>query len=239
MRRRHKWWKTQSPEAIGDRLTGFLALVGRTLRIRMENWEPVEALSTGKIISGWHGRSFVAAYRYRRLGYWVIISNSKDGNIQNRIFENLGFKVIRGSTGRGGVRALVESIRVLRDGATMAITPDGPRGPSGVVQDGIMMMAQKSGCAIVPVGISAKPRILIKSWDRYMIPLPFAKAIMRFGSPVYVPADATPEAVEELRLRVQSEMHRLQDEVERTLGQRPLVHVAHPRKENSVSETID
>ncbi|MGC5340985.1 DUF374 domain-containing protein, partial [Escherichia coli] len=77
--------------------------------------------------------------------------------MQNRVFTHLGFKVIRGRTGRGGVRAAVEAIKTLRSGATMAMTPDGPRGPSAVLQDGVIFMAQKSGAALVPVGISARP----------------------------------------------------------------------------------
>jgi len=101
----------------------------------------------------------------------------------------------------------------------MAITPDGPRGPSGIVQGGIMAMAKKSGCAVVPVGISAKPRVLIKSWDRHLIPLPFAKSVLVFGDARYVAKDATDAEVEEIRLDLQEAMHVLQEEAEQWLGQ--------------------
>ncbi len=205
---------------MSDLLYLIVRSIGMTLRIRTENFAAVKALPGGCVISGWHGRSFVAANFFRGKGMWVIISHSRDGDIQNRIFSRLGFKTIRGSTGRGGVRAAIEAIKVLRDGAWMALTPDGPRGPSGVVQPGVMTMAQKSGAALVPIGISARPRWLVRTWDRYMIPWPFAKALMIFGEPMFVPKDAAPEEVESLRLALEGEIHRLEAEAERKVGVR-------------------
>lgn len=160
----------------------------------------------------------IASIFFRKKGFWVIISHSKDGDIQTHVFKNLGFNVIRGSTGRGGERALIEAIRELRKGATMAITPDGPRGPSKVVQGGVMAMARKAGATLVPCGVSAKPRFIAKSWDRYMIPLPFSRCLLNFGEPLEVPPDATDEQVEEIRLKLESEITRLEIEAERMLG---------------------
>ena len=94
----------------------------------------------------------------------------------------------------------------------MAITPDGPRGPSGVIQEGIMMMAQKSGCALIPVATYAKPAWFAPTWDKYMVPLPFARALFLIGEPVYVPSDSTPDQTELIRLTLQEEIHRLQTE---------------------------
>jgi lysophospholipid acyltransferase (LPLAT)-like uncharacterized protein len=211
------WWRRVRPGLISGLAYFLVRLVGMTLRIRTVNFERVQNLPGGKVICGWHGRSFVATARFRNLGYWVIISKSRDGDIQNRIFSGLGFRCIRGSTGRGGERALIESIRALRQGAIMAITPDGPRGPSGVLQGGVMAMARKSGAALIPVGISARPRVQAKSWDRYMVPLPFARAIMIFGEPIYVPPDAADAEVEEIRLRLQDAMNRIEAEAEQAL----------------------
>lgn len=213
-----RWWRNFRP-IIFSRLAYFLVrLIGSTFRIKVLNYEPLEKLEGGKVLCGWHGRSMIASIFFRRCGFWVIISKSKDGDIQTHVFQNLGFKVIRGSTGRGGERALIESIRELRKGETMAITPDGPRGPSKVVQGGIMLMAKKAGAWLVPCGVSAKPRFLAKSWDRYMVPYPFAKCIMNFGQPMAVPADASDEEVEEIRLKLEAEISRLEIEAERMLG---------------------
>lgn len=166
--------------------------------------------SQGKIYCGWHGHSLIPALYFRNQGQWVIISHSRDGEMQTRIFTKLGYNIIRGSTGRGGARALIESIRVLRNGATMAITPDGPRGPSGVVQEGIMMMAQKSGCALIPVGTYARPAWFAPTWDRYMVPWLFARAIFIVGDPLYVAENSSPKEVEAIKLKLQEEIHRLQ-----------------------------
>ena len=214
------WWRRVRPRVLGGPVAALVRLIGITLRIKTVDEEKFEGIKGGKILCGWHGRSSIAGAKYRDRGFWVIISLSKDGEIQNRIFQKLGFKTIRGSTGRGGERALVESIRALRDGATMAITPDGPRGPSGIAQPGVLAMARKSGCALVPVGITSKPRILLKNaWDRHIIPVPFGKSMMVFGDAYYVPKGATEEQVEDIRLKLQQDMHALQDEAERLLGQ--------------------
>lgn len=208
-------WRAVRPRLLNNLLYGLLRGICSTVRMRNVDFPEVES---GAIFCGWHGRSFLFANEYRQRGWWVIISHSNDGEMQTRIFTRLGYQIIRGSTGRGGVRAAVEAIRALKQGGTLAMTPDGPRGPSGVVQGGIMLMAQKSGARLIPVGISARPRFLAKSWDRYMLPIPFGRAIMIYGDPITVPSDADEAAVEKIRLRLEAELHRLQGEADRELG---------------------
>lgn len=116
------------------------------------------------------------------------------------------------------MEALVASIKELKKGGVLAFTPDGPRGPSGIVQPGVMMMAKKSGAAIVPAAVSCDRRWLFKSWDRYMIPKPFANCKMVFGSPIYVASDATEEQVEFYRKLVEREIHRLERIAESKFG---------------------
>jgi hypothetical protein len=98
---------------------------------------------------------------------------------------------------------------MLKEGGTMAITPDGPRGPSKVVQGGVMLMARKSGARLVPVGISAKRAWYAGSWDSYMFPMPFSKARMIFGEPILVPEKASEQEVEAIRLAFENEIERL------------------------------
>jgi len=205
------------PEVVSGILFTILRTVCTTIRVRLDNYPANEHKL---IFCGWHGRSFTFANQFRKRNWWVIISHSSDGEIQTQIFSRLGYRVIRGSTGRGGVRAAVEAIRALKEGGTMAMTPDGPRGPSGVVQGGVMLMALKSGAGLVPVGIAARPRFMAKSWDRYMVPTPFAKCIMIFGEPLYVPPGSSEEEVEQVRLKLESEIHRLEKESEARLGLR-------------------
>jgi lysophospholipid acyltransferase (LPLAT)-like uncharacterized protein len=213
-----KWWRSARGKLLPGLIYFVARLIGKTLRIRVVGLAEIESLPGGKILAGWHGKTFVAANYFKGKGVWTIISQSRDGEAQDRIFRKFGFKTIRGSTGRGGVRAAVEAIKVLRQGAMMAFTPDGPRGPSGVVQGGIMLMAQKSGAALVAAGVSANRRWLLGTWDRYMIPKPFSKAIMIFGDPIYVPADADEAKLEELRLQLENDMHRLEAEADRRMG---------------------
>lgn len=216
-----RWWRAVRPGILPPIVYLLARLIGMTVRIKTVGYEKVQDLAMGTIFAGWHGRTFVPANFFRGKGVWTIISQSRDGEMQNRIFKRFGFNTIRGSTGRGGVKAAIESIRVLSEGNVMAFTPDGPRGPSGVVQGGIMLMAKKSGAALVPVGVSAKPRWLAPTWDRYMLPMPFSRAVMVFGEPLYVLADATEAAVEEVRLRLELELHRLEREADQMVGIRP------------------
>jgi lysophospholipid acyltransferase (LPLAT)-like uncharacterized protein len=204
-------WRLALKKGLAARVVfTLIRLIGMTLRMKMQGWDQYKNRDSKVIFCGWHGKSFMFANQFRKRGYWVIISNSNDGDIQNKNFLLLGFKTIRGSTGRGGVRAALSAIRVLREGGTLAISPDGPRGPSCEVQGGVMMMAQKSGASLVPIGIGASPCYRFKSWDRYLIPIPFAKATLIFGDPIQVPADSTPEQVEEIRLHLQNEINRLE-----------------------------
>ncbi|HRJ26644.1 MAG TPA: lysophospholipid acyltransferase family protein [Fimbriimonadaceae bacterium] len=218
-----KLWKAIRSRLFTAQVVSFpiyclASAIGRSLKIQEVGRAPVDELTCGKIMAGWHGRTFIAATAFRGEGVWTIISRSRDGEIQNRIFARFGFNIIRGSSGREGIRAALESIKALRSGATMAFTPDGPRGPSGVIQEGILMMAQRSGAALVPVGVSARRRWLARSWDRYLIPKPGSEAVMIYGAPIWIPADATPNQVQSLRQHLQDEMHRLEAEAEALMG---------------------
>lgn len=195
----------------------LVAGIGRTLRYDRGGDVP-QGTETGKIFCGWHGKSFVFAWDRRNQGDTVIISHSNDGDIQNEIFTRLGYQTLRGSTGRGGERALIGAIRALRGGGSMAMTPDGPRGPSGVIQSGVMVMAQKSGAVLVPVGIAVRPAWRASSWDRYVIPLPFARVRILYGAGIPLAKDATPEEVEAKRLELQAEIDRLEDQAAAEMG---------------------
>ncbi|MGE3127055.1 MAG: lysophospholipid acyltransferase family protein [Fimbriimonadaceae bacterium] len=188
--------------------------IGMTLKIETQGYEEARALPGGKVLAGWHGTTFPAAILFRGLGVYTIVSLSKDGEMQDHIFRGFGFKTFRGSTGRGGVHVLKESIRVLRAGETMAFTPDGPRGPSGIVQPGILHMAKRSGAWIVPTGVGADRCWRAPSWDRYLVPKPFARCVMIFGKGIKVPTDCDDEGFEAIRVEFENELHRLQAEAE-------------------------
>ena len=198
-------------------------ILASTLRVRMVGEEQVRELqATGKgvIVVSWHGRTFMPMTRFRNQGVWAMVSTSRDGELQARLFQRLGINTVRGSSSaRGAVQAALTMTKHLKAGAMLAHTPDGPRGPSHVVQPGVIFFAQKSGSPIVPAGISAYPRKLMRSWDRYMIPLPFARVVWIYGDPIYVPADAKSE--EEQRLwgeRIGAAITALEEQAEREVG---------------------
>lgn len=193
------WWRSVQPALFAFLITSIARLIGLTLRWRvLGERENLDGVQGGKIIAGWHGRTFLAALRWRNRGYYALISRSRDGEMQDRIFRRFGYRTVRGSTRRGGARAAVECARLLRKGETFVFTPDGPRGPSGEVQEGILWLAKKSGAVIIPGGAAARPRWMARSWDRYMVPLPFAKAVIVLGEPIRVPKDATDEQLQQI-----------------------------------------
>ncbi len=219
-----KRWRARRPKLVSRLMHGIVAAIGRTLRVETRGFEPSPERT---IYCGWHGRSFPFAVHFRDRGWWVIISRSRDGDIQNAIFERLGYRIVRGSTGRGGVRAALCAIRALREGAVLAMTPDGPRGPAEEVQEGIVLIAQRSGSRIVPVGVAAKPAwTASKSWDRYLVPKPFARAILIAGEPITVSPEAGPEAMETIRVTLQSSIARVQAEANATMGPVPSLEPA-------------
>lgn len=206
------WWRNVRPKILALLVYSIARLIGCTLRLRvLGESEILEQIEGGRIVAGWHGRTFLAALRWRGKGWWALVSRSRDGEMQNRIFRRFGFRIVRGSTGRGGARAAVECARLLEKGETFVFTPDGPRGPSREVQQGVLWLAKRSGAAIIPGGAAARPCWFARSWDRYMIPKPFAHAVIVLGKPLRVPSDADED---EMR-RLAQELKRALDEAER------------------------
>ena len=139
-------------------------------------------------------------------GMAALVSASKDGAFLSRILEWFGVQPVRGSSSRRGAQALLELTTWSERGYDLTITPDGPRGPCYQVQEGITSLAQVTGLPIVPITFNLNWKIKIKSWDRFQIPLPFARCDVCVGTPVRVPPDASDEQREELRRRLEAEL---------------------------------
>lgn len=169
----------------------------------------------GVIFISWHGRMMLPINQFRHRGYWALVSLSDDGEFLAEFLRLTGLHPVRGSSGRKGVRAAREMLTALEKGGSLAVTPDGPRGPSGVVQTGVVYFAQRSGKPIIPIGNSAYPRWFLKSWDRFMIPKPFARARMLFGEPLFVGAD---EDIETACLRVRDAINVLDERAEQDVN---------------------
>ena len=211
-------WRNIRPRLVSGLIYHVASTLSKTYRVESIGLNRAVQQPGGKVIAGWHGRAIVGAKVFRNKGFWVLVSHSRDGEMQHRIFTKFGFQTIRGSTKRGGMKALLDSIKVAKNGGTIVFTPDGPRGPSGIIQPGMMKLAQKAGVPIYPGVTSADRRWLFNSWDRYMIPKPFARVLVLVGEPFYVPKDATEEEVDHIRLALQTEMHRLERKAEAHFG---------------------
>lgn len=117
----------------------------------------------------------------------VLASLHRDGELVARFVRSFGFEAVRGSSTRGGSGGLRHLARLLREGAEVAMIPDGPRGPRGVAQPGVIALARFTGCPIVPLSFSATRAWRLRSWDEFLIPKPFSKAVVCFGPPMTVP----------------------------------------------------
>ncbi len=208
------------PYLLGKPLFWVIRLIGSSLKLEIRGWEKYEGVGNA-VIAGWHGRSFLALLFFRNKGLYVMTSLSRDGQIQTKIFENFGFQAIRGSSSRGGAKALAESIRTLKKGGVLAMTPDGPRGPAGRIQPGVMMMSKKSGAKLIPTGLASEKRWVLSTWDKYMLPKPFSRAVIIFGDAVVVPPDADDAKLEECRRELERRVHEVQREADGLMGWEP------------------
>lgn len=183
-----------------------------TLRIRWDDPDHHRDKVDGpSIYCLWHNRLILCVEAYRRQarehrmgkGMAALISASKDGAFLAAILERFKVQPVRGSSSRRGPQALLELTSWAECCYDLAITPDGPRGPRYVVQQGVMALAQLTGLPIIPFGFHAHRKIQLKSWDAFQIPLPFSRCDFRSGPPIHVPREITDEQREELRLQLE------------------------------------
>lgn len=181
-------------------LVGYLVLLllGRTVRFELaglEHWEAATRDGRPPILSVWHNRLFIGTYFLRRRSVVVMTSRSSDAEYSSRLVQRFGFGVVRGSSTRGGSAALLKMVRVMRAGFPTAFTIDGPRGPRYVAKMGALLLAKKTGCPILPFTITPAHSWELPTWDRLLIPVPFTRALMIYGEPLYVPPDADSETL--------------------------------------------
>ena len=134
----------------------------------------------------WHGEMLPCLWRHRREGIVVLVSTHADGEIITRIVERLGFRTVRGSTSRGGARAMLELARELEAGRDIAVTPDGPRGPRHSFAPGALVVAQRTGTSLICGRARASRAWRLGSWDGFVIPKPFARIVIRYSKPQHV-----------------------------------------------------
>lgn len=175
----------------------LVRILGRTWRIRVRNDDDIHRLrQAGQpiVFTLWHGELLPLLYQHREEGVSVLISEHSDGELIARIAMRLGFRTVRGSTSRGAARALLGLAREVMDGHDLAITPDGPRGPAKSVAPGSIVVAQRASAPMIGAAVSAARAWRLKSWDRFMIPRPFARVVFAYSDAEVTSANDSREA---------------------------------------------
>ena len=189
----------------------FVALTSRIIKRGYDIPERFRKQGKGFIFCIWHNRQFFLCYPQRNTNIAALVSQSDDGEYITHVAKFFGIGTVRGSTTRGGSRALVQMVRRIESGGGMVITPDGPKGPVYEVQQGIVHVAKKTGCPIIPCSCSLKRKIECPSWDKYQIPYPFNQILIEFGEPFYLNPE---ESLEESSLKIKEILNSLTEKTE-------------------------
>jgi lysophospholipid acyltransferase (LPLAT)-like uncharacterized protein len=167
-----------------------ISLTVRTCSVSVRGQPDAEAASPGtpQIYLFWHCHIFYVIHQFKNRGARPLVSLSEDGELVSGIARRFGMDPVRGSSSKGGARAFLEMISCLREGkGEILITADGPRGPAREIKEGTILLARKTGAQVVPVSwYGSRVKIFRKSWDRFMIPLPFSRICTAFGRPVKI-----------------------------------------------------
>ena len=210
------WSQSRVKRAQAAAIAGLgvpvITALGSSLTWKVEGLEHLQFEGNGKrpIMAFWHGRVLTATYYFRRRGIVVMISENFDGEWIARIIEQFGFRTSRGSTTRGGQRALLQLKREMDRGLPSGFAVDGPRGPARQAQPGAIWLAKLTGNPVVPFHMEASRYWTLESWDRTQIPKPFATVALAVGAPIEVPHGADEAVLEAKRVEVEQSLLELE-----------------------------
>ena len=173
---------------VGSLLIRALASTWRLRVFNAETHERLRATGQPVIYAFWHGTMLPLLWRHRDTGVAILISEHGDGEIIARIAHSLGYRSVRGSSSRGGERALLGTARELEEGHDVAFTPDGPRGPRETFAPGALIVGQRTGAPIVLIAVDAPRAWRLSTWDGFLIPKPFARVTIGYEDPTRVDA---------------------------------------------------
>jgi lysophospholipid acyltransferase (LPLAT)-like uncharacterized protein len=201
---------------------GYLAiqLIGTTLRfsVFIEDGGPPAFNTHPWILCFWHRAIFSSTYAFRHQKIGVITSESFDGEYIARVISKFGYTPIRGSSSRGGAKALLYSRRLLEQSLTVAATTDGPKGPVFVAKPGPVLLAQKTGVPIVAFHIAVENSWTLKTWDSFVIPKPFTRALIWMSKRIEIPAEVDSLQLDVFHAEVQAAQERVRDLAEANVG---------------------
>lgn len=203
-----------SPRAavrIAGPLVALLARSWRVTSLGEEHWRTLADAGRPHVFLLWHDALLPLLWKHRGRQVTIVVSEALDGQYLAEFARRIGYRKARGSSTRGGVRALVGAVKALREGGPVAFTPDGPRGPRRELKGGVLLAAQRGGAPILPLHASADRAWRLDSWDRFLIPKPGARVRIAYGEPFMVgPGEA---GIEAARGRAERELAHLVNEV--------------------------
>ena len=200
----------------------MLNFLGRTVRLRevgADNYRKLEEAGKGYIFTLWHGRMFIPIFVQRKRGIVAMVSQHTDGEIIARAVEMLGYRTVRGSSTRGGGKALREMVKLIKAGANGAMMPDGPRGPKGDFKEGSLILAQLTGAYLVPMTHACSKAKVFGSWDNFMLVKPFSKVVVAYGEPVVVPRKLDADGLAKIKTEMERRMDELVEQAEQAVEQ--------------------
>lgn len=204
---------------LGAKYIAFVFRTGRWEFIGREIAERHWNAGLPFILAFWHGRLLLMPHSWPRAKpIHMLISQHRDGQLIAKTVAHYGIDTVAGSSTRGGSAALRAMLKALKSGESVGITPDGPRGPRGRASAGIVNVARMAGVPIIPVSFSAKRRVVLSSWDRFVVALPFSKGIFVWGRPIEVPRDASEAALEALREEVENRLNAITAAADARMG---------------------
>ncbi|HMI52465.1 MAG TPA: lysophospholipid acyltransferase family protein [Candidatus Saccharimonadales bacterium] len=210
-----KWSRRIQIPVIAAAVYSVIRTIGPTLRYEVLGWQHAEEVyANGQrcIWSFWHRVIIPVAWWARNRGIVVMNTTAFDGQWTRKVIEWLGFNTAQGSSSRGGLRGLAVMARRLAEGLDCAFTIDGPRGPRYVAKPGPVMLARKTGCPILVFHVGCdRGKTLEKTWDHFLLPKLFARTVMIFAPPIFVPKDADAELLEAKHGEMQRELERVRD----------------------------
>lgn len=223
-------WKHFLGSTLAYCYTVFLGWTTRVYWFKTPEAQQIENEGKGLIYAVWHNQQLFLLYPYKGQKIAPLISQSSDGEYIARLLPKFGMLAVRGSTSRGGARALIHLLQAARSGYRPMLTPDGPRGPIYKVQPGILFLAKKTGLPIIPVGTALSHKFTVGSWDRMRVPLPFGKTALTYGKAVYVRSEEDmPRAAEEL----EKELNEATDKSEMFINKKHFDKTISPKKKHS------
>ncbi len=200
----------------------LIAAVRITTRWQSVNAGVAQDAWAGKapvIVAFWHNRLAMMPYCWRsRRPFHMLISAHPDGRLIAKAVAHFGIDAVAGSSRRGGAEALRALVRLARDGHSIGITPDGPRGPRMRIREGALALARLSGVPVVPAAVSVRRRVVLNTWDRLIVALPFSRGAMVWGNPIHVPRDADTAVVARLQAELERELNRVTAEADHLAG---------------------